>query len=365
MFNSLNAENDGVLAPASPAIRPSEESDEVDQLDEAAYAAPALESLAPVAAPLGHLLQVLTDHTSQCDRCRATAHRDKSKDGPRTKVLARFNGSGFGIVKRTETDWAAVFEAVESATGFIVTHGVVVLDAAALAAKTSDCYKPGVHPTEWPDFVRAFLADRYGARFTALCDVVIRPGPRIPGERAINNPCQGKGVQLPAASVSGSQGAVGPRLAVPDLPDVITENGKAALGASPIPYIKFVRAPRAATNSQVKRHHSHALSPSAPSRSPSCQWQSPQPLARDSARVKSESSAGGPGSIELDAHADPASLSSPFTSPSADRQVLYAEMKALQEEHATLRARQAVIQAQLEVLEAREADLAAFLSERF
>ncbi|KAL7280150.1 hypothetical protein ACG7TL_006569 [Trametes sanguinea] len=345
MFDSLNSENDGVLAPASLAIRPSEESDEVDQLDEAAYAAPALESLAPIAAPLGHLLQVLTD------------------DGPKTKVLARFNGSGFGIVKRTETDWAAVFEAVESATGFIVTHGVVVLDAAALAAKTSDCYKPGVHPTEWPDFVRAFLADRYGARFTALCDVVIRPGPRNPGERAIDNPCQGKGVQLPAASVSGSQGAVGPRLAVPDLPDVITENGKAALGASPIPYIKFVRAPRAATNSQVKRHQSHALSPSAPSRSPSC-WQSPQPLARDSVRVKSEFSAGGPGSIELDAHADPASLSSPFATPSADRQVLYAEMKALQEEHATLRARQAVIQAQLEVLEAREADLAAFLSER-
>ncbi|KAJ3001479.1 hypothetical protein NUW54_g6397 [Trametes sanguinea] len=196
-------DHDDNLANEHPSmvVRPSEESDQVDQLDEAAYAAPALVGPATAAGnrpgqsldqvrvadvPLGHLLEVLTD----CDRCRDTAHKSNcefsdraakgcraclkakrtcswgrigmrgevygkvpfrqshaslltprisAKQGPKTKVLARFNGSGLGIVKRTETDWAAVFEAVESATDFLVKHGVVVLDATALAAKTSDC----------------------------------------------------------------------------------------------------------------------------------------------------------------------------------------------------------------------------------
>ncbi|KAI9059292.1 hypothetical protein FKP32DRAFT_1176958 [Trametes sanguinea] len=100
--------HDDNLANEQPSmvVRPSEESDqlEVDQLDEAAYAAPALvgpatagssgqplDKVRVAGAPLGHLLEVLTD----CDRCRDTAHKsncefsDRAAKGCRACVKAK------------------------------------------------------------------------------------------------------------------------------------------------------------------------------------------------------------------------------------------------------------------------------------
>ena len=89
-------------------------------------------------------------------------------------IIARFNGIGFGIVKNHTHNWPAIFELVEHATKFLAIHGVTVLDASALESRTADCYSPGTTPTEWPFPVRGFLLERFGDRFGALRDTVIR-----------------------------------------------------------------------------------------------------------------------------------------------------------------------------------------------
>ncbi|CDO68246.1 hypothetical protein BN946_scf184842.g9 [Trametes cinnabarina] len=421
------------------ARTPSGESDQIDQLDESTFAAPVILHPSKGAsnhargraaeddpARLARLFEVFADVSgppliftgcricvSQKRRCswggigpRGEVYAIVAKTGPKTKALARFNGYDFGIIKRVENDWPAIFEAVESATHFIVAQGGVVLDAAALAAKTSDCHVRGAHPTEWPVFVlllfsRAFAIVRHHRGLAmariyyilhwlpwhrrnmqkglTMCRVPsIRPMLMLETKKTTPGGCRLTCLtartfdlsEVPPPAHHAVELEPGPatrKSTFATVKDAIPERAPSIA----VPYIElrsFPRAPHRATNSgHIPRRMSRLPATSVPS--PHLDGRrSPERATQDAAMRKSEDSEGTTCdvvSVKTGTPPAPARASGRYVSAtgSADRHALLGELKILQEEHASLRSRRTIIQAQLEALEAREAELLALLSE--
>ncbi|KAJ8474210.1 hypothetical protein ONZ51_g7375 [Trametes cubensis] len=305
----------------------------------------------------------------ECDHCRAHSRAQKSAKGKKEGgIIARFNGIGFGIVKNHTHNWPAIFELVEHATKFLAIHGVTILDASALESRTADCYSPWTTPTERPFPVRGFLLERFGDRFGALRDTVIRTAIiDTPAAAQVTIKSQSEDLGRDNAEQQPSQSQTY------DFPDIPADDGEQP--KPEVPYIElrgYARAQaRSRLQSATRSHTCPTDSDHAPTQTSTLHTQNVDGLVDPLSEQAPGSGEAIPASpMDVDPpvpkvvlpRSEPPSLPGVANAGVGASVNLLNELAVIQAEESQFRSRRAVIDMYLASLDARKAQLLAALS---